>query len=186
MYDQRCERSCLRHAPVGRGDDADQVRWGRGREMRKEIKSLKIVEEKIKSKGVAVIEKNTTLLPLTDKECPKCENKTVARLPRKCEKCGVVTKPKDTKNCPECKTPLPKMVEEEGTIWATHITKRAMRKMIKLFLSHLWLVWRAAEGLSVTSPYPIAVLGHKDFISPEEMIDKPAKVKKERGKKKGK
>jgi hypothetical protein len=119
-------------------------------------------------------------------KCPKCENKTVARLPRKCEKCGVVTKPKDTKNCPECKIPLPKMVEEEGTIWATHITKRAMRKMIKLFLSHLWLVWRAAEGLSVTSPYPIAVLGHKDFISPEEMIDKPAKVKKERGKKKGK
>ncbi|MFA4819850.1 MAG: transcription factor S [Candidatus Aenigmatarchaeota archaeon] len=46
-----------------------------GREIRKEIKSLKIVEKKSTSKSVIVIEKNTVLLPLTDKECPKCENK---------------------------------------------------------------------------------------------------------------
>lgn len=32
-----------------------------------------------------------------------------------------------------------------------HLT--ALRKMEKLFLSHLWLVWRAAVGLPVTEPY---------------------------------
>jgi hypothetical protein len=33
-----------------------------------------------------------------------------------------------------------------------HMT--ALRKMEKLFLAHLWLVWRQAEGLAVTDPYP--------------------------------
>jgi len=46
-----------------------------GREVRKEMKNLKIIEEKTPVKGVIVIEKDTTPLPLTDKECPKCENK---------------------------------------------------------------------------------------------------------------
>lgn|SRR3989338_407486 len=45
-----------------------------GKELKKEMKNLKIVEEKTVSKGVVVIEKDTTLLPLTDKECPKCEH----------------------------------------------------------------------------------------------------------------
>ena len=45
-------------------------------------------------------------------------------------------------------------------------TKMARRKMVKIFLSHLWATWRKMEGLSVTKPYVFAVLGHSDYIEP--------------------
>ena len=44
---------------------------------------------------------------------------------------------------------------------------------MKLFLSHLWLKWREAEGLPITQPYAIAHGGHEHVISPDEMLDKP-------------
>lgn len=76
-----------------------------------------------------------------------------------------------------------KIFEPVNTIAAGHVHMQAMRKMIKLFLSHLWLVWREAEGLPVTQPHSFAVLGHAqhNYISPEEMCDKP--VKKTRARK---
>jgi hypothetical protein len=42
-----------------------------------------------------------------------------------------------------------------------HIHQMALRRMIKLFLSHLWETWRKAEGLSIREPYVVGVLGHE-------------------------
>ncbi len=44
--------------------------------VQKVIKSIKIVDEKsYEKRDVIVLEKNTTLLPITDKLCEKCNNK---------------------------------------------------------------------------------------------------------------
>lgn len=48
-----------------------------------------------------------------------------------------------------------------------HIHNRAWRKMVKIFLQNLWLVWRRAEGLPVSEPFA-ARLGHTHFVLPEE------------------
>lgn len=52
-----------------------------------------------------------------------------------------------------------------------HLDMMAMRKMIKLFLSHLWMKWREAEGLYVTKPYVHAIKGHADYRPPEDFIE---------------
>lgn len=46
--------------------------------------------------------------------------------------------------------------------------KMARRKMIKIFLSHLWVKWREIDGLPVTKPYTFAVQGHSNYIEPPE------------------
>ena len=79
-------------------------------------------------------------------------------------------------------------VEPEGVLWARHAHNRALRKMIKLFLSHLWAVWREAEGLPVTLPYAQSMEGHQGgYVDPWELVDKPGKrskpAKKERASK---
>jgi hypothetical protein len=63
--------------------------------------------------------------------------------------------------------------DEKGTYDFTdqHLHYRAIRKMMKLFLSHLWLKWREAEGLPVTDPYAIAIMKHTHFIAPPEGLD---------------
>ena len=63
-----------------------------------------------------------------------------------------------------------KHVEKNGYFGLGHVDMMAMRKMIKLFLSHLWAEWRKAEGLEVSLPYVHAIKGHSDFISAEEFI----------------
>lgn len=63
-----------------------------------------------------------------------------------------------------------KRTETDELVGLGHIDMMAMRKMIKLFLSHLWLEWRRAEGLPVSEPYVIAHGGHSGLIKPEEMI----------------
>lgn len=68
-----------------------------------------------------------------------------------------------------------KKYEPEGIISVGHVRNMAMRKMIKLFLSCLWQVWREAEGLSTRSPYAIEKLGHTTVIDPWEMVDRPGK-----------
>lgn len=65
--------------------------------------------------------------------------------------------------------------EPPGVIWVGHLDAMAVRKMIKLFLACLWLVWREAEGLPVTRPYAIDRLGHNSLIQPWEMVDRLAK-----------
>lgn len=61
-------------------------------------------------------------------------------------------------------------VEKDGYFALGHVDTMAMRKMIKLFLSHLWLKWREAEGLEVTKPYAHAIKGHTDYRAPEEFM----------------
>lgn len=45
----------------------------------------------------------------------------------------------------------------------------ARRKMIKVFLVHLWLVWRELEGLPTRTPYVQEYMGHTHIITPQEM-----------------
>jgi len=52
--------------------------------------------------------------------------------------------------------PLTKMV----------VDLRTRRRLVKLFLSHLWEVWRRLEGLPVRKPYAIEYLGHSTIIEP--------------------
>jgi len=58
----------------------------------------------------------------------------------------------------------------DGETWMQytpmHLHRRATRYVAKLFLSHLWQVWRELEGLPVRSPYPIEALGHTTILSP--------------------
>jgi len=51
-----------------------------------------------------------------------------------------------------------------------HIHARAMRKVAKIFLQHLWVIWREAEGLPVTEPFVQARLGHTHIIEPTRDI----------------
>lgn len=48
-----------------------------------------------------------------------------------------------------------------------HRDLAARRKMVKLFLSHLWVTWREAEGLPVRLPYAHEKLGHTTLIPPK-------------------
>lgn len=49
-----------------------------------------------------------------------------------------------------------------------HCHYAALRKMIKVFLSHLWLRWRKLEGLPITLPYAQVYEGHDGFLPPED------------------
>jgi len=51
-----------------------------------------------------------------------------------------------------------------------HADLCARRKMVKIFLQHYWVVSREMAGLSTRPPYPIDKLGHRSYISPEEVI----------------
>ena len=48
----------------------------------------------------------------------------------------------------------------------SHIHRMARRKMVKLFLSHLWLVWRECENLPISKPWINDIGGHIHFIPP--------------------
>lgn len=63
-------------------------------------------------------------------------------------------------------------LEVERIGWADgrkHLT--ALRVTEKLFLSHLWQVWREALGLPTGDPYALAELGHTGFIDPWQMVN---------------
>lgn len=49
-----------------------------------------------------------------------------------------------------------------------HIHYASMRKMIKVFLSHLWQVWRIMEGLPTSIPYIIGKGNHTHYLRPED------------------
>lgn len=51
-----------------------------------------------------------------------------------------------------------------------HQDMAARRKMVKIFLSHLWVKYRQAEGLAVSKPYAMERLGHDSYIAPEEFV----------------
>lgn len=49
-----------------------------------------------------------------------------------------------------------------------HCHRAAMRKMIKRWLCHLWMVWRVMEGLEIRTPYVAEKLGHTHIDWPED------------------
>jgi len=69
------------------------------------------------------------------------------------------------------KTGRKKHVEKDGFFGLGHADGMAQRKMIKLFLSHLWLEWRTAEKLPISKPYAHAIQGHSDYRPPEDFIE---------------
>jgi hypothetical protein len=64
-----------------------------------------------------------------------------------------------------------RLVEERPGWTAGRVHYAALRKTEKLFLAHLWLVWRRAVSLPIETPYAQAVLGREDYIPPEAMIE---------------
>lgn len=62
-----------------------------------------------------------------------------------------------------------KVKYEQTTDWPKgHIHRAATRKMIKIFLSHLWERWRLAEGLPIRRAYVLDELGHEMEYTPQE------------------
>lgn len=60
-----------------------------------------------------------------------------------------------------------------------HLHNRAWRKMVKMFLGHLWLQWRTFEGLPITEPYIFREgSGHSQYVAPpvfeREVVAEPA------------
>tara|TARA_Y100000310_G_scaffold345177_1_gene462386 strand:- start:1026 stop:1808 length:783 start_codon:yes stop_codon:yes gene_type:complete len=53
-----------------------------------------------------------------------------------------------------------------------HVHNRVLRKTVKLFLSHLWMISREAQGLTVNKPYVHAQLGHEHYYDPWEFTDR--------------
>jgi len=60
----------------------------------------------------------------------------------------------------------PEKIKENGK-WKYndgHLHAMAKRKMVKIFLQHLWVTWREIEGLPVSDPYSISIMGHAKYI----------------------
>ncbi|KKM81676.1 hypothetical protein LCGC14_1327320 [marine sediment metagenome] len=57
----------------------------------------------------------------------------------------------------------------EWTLGRIH--NMATRRTVKIFLSHLWQVWREIEGLPVGGPFVKERLGHESMIDPWKMIE---------------
>ena len=53
--------------------------------------------------------------------------------------------------------------------WHSHINQMALRKTVKIFLQHYWVVARILDGLPTGKPYIIEHGGHANYIPP--MID---------------
>ncbi|MFA5053820.1 MAG: hypothetical protein WC565_07165 [Parcubacteria group bacterium] len=51
-----------------------------------------------------------------------------------------------------------------------HAHRRAIRKMMKIFVQHVWLAWRTCEGLETRPLYCHEYLGHEHFIEPPVKI----------------
>lgn len=57
------------------------------------------------------------------------------------------------------------------TAWSDgHVDNAARRYMVKIFLSHLWEVWREAEGLPVRPHYAEEYLGHTTRLDPWSFV----------------
>jgi len=62
----------------------------------------------------------------------------------------------------------PKKIKKGGRTMYNdgHIHNMALRKVIKIFLANLWMVWRGMEGLTVTEPYIIKKNPAHNMIKP--------------------
>lgn len=52
-----------------------------------------------------------------------------------------------------------------------HVDMAARRKMVKIFLSHLWTEWRTRRGLPVRDPYAMQVLNHDGHKPAENYLE---------------
>lgn len=89
----------------------------------------------------------------------------------------------DWGSCESCKAPLaqckdpdkhsaPGVRSRPGKGWKTgHLHAAAMRKMIKVFLAHVYESWRRIEKLPLRELYVHAVLGHEERMKPEDFVD---------------
>lgn len=70
------------------------------------------------------------------------------------------------------------------TLTDMHKFNRAKRKAVKLFIAHLWAIWRDLEGLPVRVPYVVEKLGHEIIPAPtaEQLKGTSKKSKKPRSK----
>lgn len=91
---------------------------------------------------------------------------------RFCLQCGEEKKvPRTTFHCPDCGAKLGTKTEPEGVVYEGHLDMMARRRTTKLFLTHLWVVWRTELGLSVRQPYATEYLGHTTINDPYEMCE---------------
>jgi len=58
------------------------------------------------------------------------------------------------------KHPVKKIIKGKTFFNDGHIHNRAMRKVSKIFLAHLWQTWRRQLGLEESEPYAKQLLGH--------------------------
>ena len=59
---------------------------------------------------------------------------------------------------------------ESGQLSDAHLHSRAIRKVVKQFLSDYWIVGHKARGLPITLPYAFDVLGHsQEHYEPPKM-----------------
>lgn len=84
--------------------------------------------------------------------------------------------PKTTRYCPTCGNKLGSKVEPPGVIYEGHLDMMARRRVIKIFLAHLWAIEREALGLPLQTPYPVEFpvdgVVHSSIISPWDMVEK--------------
>lgn len=77
--------------------------------------------------------------------------------------------------------------ETIGVISEGHLDSMARRKMIKIFLAMLYVVWRRELGLSASSPYSAEHLGHSHVYKPKDFVenskDSPSSKKRANAKK---
>lgn len=57
-------------------------------------------------------------------------------------------------------------LEQREDLSPVHMHRMATRYAVKMFLRDMWVVWRELEGLPVSDPYEVAVLGHKPHLDP--------------------
>lgn len=87
-----------------------------------------------------------------------------------CSQCGAEIQLKTSRRCQVCGGKGYK-VKDDSALYEGRIHNRALRKMIKLFLAHLWTVWRTNLGFEVSKPYAVDKL-NMNYIDPWLMIDR--------------
>jgi len=97
-------------------------------------------------------------------DAEKARQKTLHPQPV-CAECGLAAvQGKRTINGEEVQTwRCPTNGNHRTSYTPAHIDLMARRKIVKLFLSRLWLIWREAEGLPTSEPYAMAILGHSGW-----------------------
>lgn len=121
--------------------------------------------------GIKEDEKKKQLWRMNNSRCEHCGEPTVEHFSpkksnvHKCEDGTVVTlddftiEGLDYSNYEEEKKPTPP--------WSRgHAENRAVRKAVKIFLQHYWVITRQLKGLSTEPTYPQHILKHDGYIEP--------------------